>query len=148
MDVPGGAIETYDGEILIRSKGQAYTGEEFGIIPVLSLADGSTVFLRDIAEIVDGFQDVEYDIKFNSEPALLIRVYRTGEQNALDIADAVHGYIKKKTPVMPPGVSLTTMKDESVILRGRIELLTENAYLGLGRGLIVLAFFLKPKLHY
>ena len=146
MDVPGGAIETYDGEILIRSKGQAYTGEEFGIIPVLSLADGSTVFLRDIAEIVDGFQDVEYDIKFNSEPALLIRVYRTGEQNALDIADAVHGYIKKKSPVMPPGVSLTTMKDESVILRGRIELLTENAYLGLGLVLIVLALFLKPKL--
>ena len=146
MDVPGGAIETYDGEILIRSKGQAYTGEEFGIIPVLSLADGSTVFLRDIAEIVDGFQDVEYDIKFNSEPALLIRVYRTGEQNALDIADAVHGYIKQKNPVMPPGVSLTTMKDESVILRGRIELLTENAYLGLGLVLIVLALFLKPKL--
>ena len=146
MDVPGGAIETYDGEILIRSKGQAYTGEEFGIIPVLSLADGSTVFLRDIAEIVDGFQDVEYDIKFNSEPALLIRVYRTGEQNALDIADAVHEYIKKKNPVMPPGVSLTTMKDESVILRGRIELLTENAYLGLGLVLIVLALFLKPKL--
>lgn len=146
MDVPGGAIETYDGEILIRSKGQAYTGEEFGIIPVLSLADGSTVFLRDIAEIVDGFQDVEYDIKFNSEPALLIRVYRTGEQNALDIADAVHGYIKKKNPLMPPGVSLTTMKDESVILRGRIELLTENAYLGLGLVLIVLALFLKPKL--
>ena len=146
MDVPGGAIETYDGEILIRSKGQVYTGEEFGIIPVLSLADGSTVFLRDIAEIVDGFQDVEYDIKFNSEPALLIRVYRTGEQNALDIADAVHGYIKKKNPVMPPGVSLTTMKDESVILRGRIELLTENAYLGLGLVLIVLALFLKPKL--
>ena len=146
MDVPGGAIETYDGEILIRSKGQAYTGQEFGTIPVLSLADGSTVFLRDIAEIVDGFQDVEYDIKFNSEPALLIRVYRTGEQNALDIADAVHGYIKKKNPVMPPGVSLTTMKDESVILRGRIELLTENAYLGLGLVLIVLALFLKPKL--
>ena len=146
MDVPGGAIETYDGEILIRSKGQAYTGEEFGIIPVLSLADGSTVFLRDIAEIVDGFQDVEYDIKFNSEPALLIRIYRTGEQNALDIADAVHGYIKKKNAFMPPGVSLTTMKDESVILRGRIELLTENAYLGLGLVLIVLALFLKPKL--
>ena len=47
---------------------------------------------------------------------------------------------------MPPGVSLTTMKDESVILRGRIELLTENAYLGLGLVLIVLALFLKPKL--
>jgi len=146
MDVPGGAIETYDGEILIRSKGQAYTGDDFGLIPVLSLSDGSTLLLRDIANIIDGFQDVEYDIKFNSEPAKLIRVYRTGDQNALDIADAVHEYLKKKQPLMPPGISLTSWKDESVILRGRIELLLKNAYLGLGLVLLVLALFLKPKL--
>ena len=146
VDVPGGAIKTYDGEILIRSKGQAYSGDDFGLIPVLSMADGSTLLLRDIANIIDGFQDVEYDIKFNSEPAKLIRVYRTGEQNALDIADAVHEYLKIKQPLMPPGISLTSMKDESVILRGRIELLTENAYLGLTLVLIVLALFLKPKL--
>ena len=95
MDVPGGAIETYDGEILIRSKGQAYTGEDFGSIPVLSMPDGSTLLLRDISEIKDGFQDVEYDIKFNSEPAYLIRVYRTGDQNALDIAENVHNYLKR-----------------------------------------------------
>ena len=72
--------------------------------------------------------------------------YRTGEQNALDIAEEVHKYIEKKNPLMPPGISLTTMKDESVILKGRIELLTENAYLGLTLVLIVLALFLKPKL--
>ena len=146
MDVPGGAIETYDGEILIRSKGQAYTGEDFGSIPVLSMSDGSTLLLRDISKIKDGFQDVEYDIKFNSEPAYLIRVYRTGDQNALDIAENVHKYLKKKRPMMPPGVSLSSMKDESVILRGRIDLLVENAILGLTLVLIVLALFLKPKL--
>ena len=146
MDVPGGAIETYDGEILIRSKGQAYTGEDFGSIPVLSMPDGSTLLLRDISEIKDGFQDVEYDIKFNSEPAYLIRVYRTGDQNALDIAENVHNYLKKKRPTMPPGISLSSMKDESVILRGRIDLLVENAVLGLSLVLVVLALFLKPKL--
>ena len=146
MDVPGGAIETYDGEILIRSKGQAYTGEDFGSIPVLSMPDGSTLLLRDISEIKDGFQDVEYDIKFNSEPAYLIRVYRTGDQNALDIAENVHDYLKKKRPTMPPGISLSSMKDESVILRGRIDLLVENAALGLSLVLVVLALFLKPKL--
>ena len=146
MDVPGGAIETYDGEILIRSKGQAYSGEDFGSIPVLSMPDGSTLLLRDISEIKDGFQDVEYDIKFNSEPAYLIRVYRTGDQNALDIAENVHNYLKKKRPTMPPGISLSSMKDESVILRGRIDLLVENAALGLSLVLVVLALFLKPKL--
>ena len=38
------------------------------------------------------------------------------------------------------------MKDESVILRGRIDLLVENAALGLSLVLVVLALFLKPKL--
>ena len=146
MDVPGGAIKSANGEFLIRSKGQAYSGDEFGTIPVLSLPDGSKLLLRDIATIKDGFQDIEYDVRFNSEPARLIRIYRTGEQNALEIADTVHDYLKKKKPLMPPGISLTAMKDESVILRGRIELLTENAYLGLTLVLIVLALFLKPKL--
>ena len=110
MDVPGGAIETYNGEILIRSKGQAYTGVDFGMIPILSLADGSTILLRDMASINDGFQDVEYDIKFNSEPAKLIRVYRTGDQSALEIAATVHDYLKTKKYMMPPGISLTSMK--------------------------------------
>ena len=146
MDVPGGAIESNNGEILIRSKGQAYSGDDFGAIPVLSLPDGSTLLLHDIAQIKDGFEDVEYDVRFNSEPARLIRIYRTGEQNALEIADSVHDYLKNKKPLMPPGVSLTAMKDESVILRGRIELLTENAYLGLMLVVIILALFLKPKL--
>ena len=47
---------------------------------------------------------------------------------------------------MPPGISLSSMKDESVILRGRIDLLVENAALGLSLVLVVLALFLKPKL--
>ena len=130
----GGAIETYDGEILIRSKGQAYTGEEFGIIPVLSLADGSTVFLRDIAEILDGFQDVEYDIKFNSEPALLIRVYRTGDQNALDIADAVHKYIKKDGfVILEIGIGQLKQVDNIFLNQGFRRILKEKDLQGIDR---------------
>ena len=146
MDIPGGAIETLNGEILIRSKGQAYTGVDFGNIAILSRSDGSTLMLKNIATIVDGFEDVDYDIRFNNEAAALIRVYRTGNQNTLEISEAVHQYIDEISPNLPKGVSLTAWKDESVILRGRINLLVENAALGLFLVLIVLALFLKPNL--
>ena len=146
MDVPGGSVETKDGEILIRSKGQAYRGDEFGAIPIVSRLDGSTLLLRDIATVEDGFADVDYDINFNGEPAFLIRVFRTGEQNALDIAEVVHQYLDEKKPLMPEGITITSWKDESVILKGRINLLLKNAYLGLSLVILVLALFLKPKL--
>ena len=146
MDIPGGSVGTKDGEILIRSKGQAYRGNEFGAIPIISRLDGSTLLLRDIATIVDGFADVDYDINFNGEPAFLIRVFRIGEQNALDVAEAVHQYLARSKPLIPEGVSITSWKDESVILKGRINLLLKNAYLGLSLVIFVLALFLKPKL--
>ena len=146
MDIPGGSVETKDGEILIRSKGQAYRGDEFGAIPIVSRLDGSTLLLRDIATVEDGFADVDYDINFNGEPAFLIRVFRIGEQNALDIAESVHQYLDEKKPLMPEGITITSWKDESVILKGRINLLLKNAYLGLSLVILVLALFLKPKL--
>jgi HAE1 family hydrophobic/amphiphilic exporter-1 len=46
IDLPGGKIKTDQGEILIRAKGQLYTGREFENIPLITLNDGTVVRLR------------------------------------------------------------------------------------------------------
>jgi multidrug efflux pump subunit AcrB len=55
LDLPGGSIETAAGEILLRTKGQAYRGDEFAELVVLTRSDGTRVRLRDVARVVDGF---------------------------------------------------------------------------------------------
>jgi multidrug efflux pump subunit AcrB len=50
LDLPGGAIKTEDGEILLRTKGQVYWGEEFERLVLLSRPDGSRVYLSDVAQ--------------------------------------------------------------------------------------------------
>ncbi len=146
MDIPGGVIETNVGEILIRSKGQEYDQEGFSEIPVISHADGSNLLLGDIAKIKDGFAKVDLSQKFNGKSSILIRVYRVGDQNALDISRSVKEYIDNLAAELPQGVYATTWADEASILRDRIGLLTKNAYLGLMLVVLVLALFLKPKL--
>ena len=146
MDIPGGTIETSVGEILIRSKGQAYDKSSFSNIPIISRQDGSNLFLGDIANIKDGFAKVDLNQKFNGSPSILIRVFRIGDQNALDISSAVKEYAEKMSSALPPGVGITTWSDEAVILKGRIDLLTKNAYLGLTLVVLILAIFLKPRL--
>ena len=146
MDIPGGAIETNMGEILIRSKGQVYDQSGFANIPIISRQDGATLLLGDIADIKDGFAKVDLSQKFNGSPSILIRVFRVGDQNALDISNAVKKYVDQISSTLPKGVGIKTWNDEAIILQGRIDLLLKNAYLGLILVVTILAIFLKPKL--
>ena len=127
IDLPSGSIESSNGEILIRAKNQGYSIDDFSAIPVITDEVGSVVRLGDISSINDGFTSNEYEIQFNGNNAKLIRVFRVGDQNALDISKSVRDYIENKLPDLPPGVSLTPWNDEALLLQGRIDLLTENA---------------------
>jgi multidrug efflux pump subunit AcrB len=146
IDLPSGSIESDNGEILIRAKNQGYSVDDFNAIPVITDEVGSVVRLGDISNIHDDFVSNEYELQFNGNDAKLIRVFRVGDQNALDISKSVRDYIDIKTPDLPPGVHLTPWNDEALLLQGRIDLLTDNAKYGLFFVLLVLALFLKPKL--
>ena len=146
IDMPGGSINTSEGEILIRSIGQARDGTDYGNIPIKSLPNGSNLLLKNIANIKDHFSDIDLVQKFNGLSTILIRVYRTGNQSALKISDSVKNYVSKLNQTLPSGIEVNTWNDEARILQGRIDLLTKNAYLGLFLVVGVLALFLKPKL--
>ena len=146
MDMPGGGIDTDIGEILIRSKGQAYNEDEFAKIPIISRIDGSNLLLGDIATIKDGFADVEVYTKFNNKPAMYISVFRIGDQNSLIISAAIKEYVKNKSLELPVGVNATLWNNEAELLQARIDLLTKNALLGLALVIVVLALFLKTNL--
>ena len=89
IDTPAGSVKTAGGTILLRTKGQRYTGEEFEDIVVLTRPDGTELKLSDIAAVKDEFEDNELYARFNGERAAQVNVFRTGEQNALDIANTV-----------------------------------------------------------
>ena len=145
LDLPGGSIKTAGGEILLRSKGQAYRGDEFRDIVVLTRPDGSNITLDEIATINDGFEEGYLSATFNGEPAMIITVYRVGDEDTITSAQAVKDYIKRLEPSLPEGLNLTVWIDESVALNRRIEALTKNAYAGLALVLLILTLFLRFK---
>lgn len=61
IDLPGGSIRAEDGDILLRTKGQAYTGDDFAKIVVKTRKDGSRIMLPEVANIRDDFEErLEY----------------------------------------------------------------------------------------
>ena len=143
-DVSAGNIKTEGGDILIRSKGQAYRKDEFSQIEIKANADGSILTLADIAVIKDDFEETPVRTRFNGKKAAFIDIYRIGQQSAIDVATKVKDYIESRQQNLPLGYELSYWDDDSQIVKARITTLVTNALQGGILVFILLTLFLRP----
>ncbi|WP_213610908.1 efflux RND transporter permease subunit [Pseudoalteromonas sp.] len=143
-DISAGNLKTEGGDVLIRSKGQAYRKDEFANIVIKNQADGTIIRLRDIASINDDFEETPVRTRFNGKQAAFIDVYRIGPQSAIEVADAVKSYIKTQQANLPQGFYLSYWDDDSEVVKSRIATLTSNALQGGILVLGLLTLFLRP----
>lgn len=146
VDMPGGTIKTRGGDILLRTQGQAYTGDEYGSLVLRTNADGTRLTLADIAEVKDGFVEQQGFAKFDGEPTSSIMVQSTGDQNDLAIAAEVREYVEKKNKVLPHGAKLTVWADVSYYLSARLDMMISNMLIGALLVFMVLTLFLRIKI--
>jgi multidrug efflux pump subunit AcrB len=146
LDLPGGSIKTDAGEVLLRTQGQAYWGHEFDDLAILTRPDGTRLYLRDVANVIDGFEDTDQMQRFDGKPAAIIRVSRIGDQDVIEITEAVRGYLRDNEGSLPEGVELTIWFDGSKQLRERLDTLLTSARQGFLMVLFLLALFLRPRL--
>ena len=146
IELPAGSVDSPAGEVLLRTDERRDLGEEFADIVLIGNPDGTTVRVRDVATVIDGFQDTDSGATFNGLPAARVRVYRAGDQTPIELSDAVYEYLANSEGSLPPGVSAEIWFDRSESYRDRINLLLKNAYLGLILVLLILGLFLDVRL--
>jgi multidrug efflux pump subunit AcrB len=143
LDLPGGSIKAEGGDILLRTKGQAYTGEEYSKLVLKTNTDGTRLLLGDVANIVDGFIESDEFARFDGEPTSSIRIKSTGDQNDLEIAAAVKEYVSKKKNSLPDGANISIWGDSSYYLNARLDMMISNMIVGAILVFLVLAMFLR-----
>lgn len=146
LDIPGGALKTEGGEILLRTKGQAYRGREFEDIVVLTRTDGTIVTLGEVARVIDGFEDSDLRARFDGEPAVSLKVSRVGKEDIMLLAERVKSYLDMARREIPEGIELTIWQDESQDLVDRMNVLGKNARSGMLLVLLILTLFLRFRL--
>lgn len=146
LERPGGSVKTTQGEILVRVNDRRDLGSEFARLPIITTAAGSVVRLQDLGTITDGFADSDLSARYNNLPAVLLNVYRVGDQTPISVSKAVHRHMERLNTMLPPGVSLSKRNDSSDVFRQRMELLTKNGLMGLALVFILLALFLEIRL--
>ena len=146
VEVPAGGVKTQSGEILLRTAERRDRGTEYGDIVLLSQPDGSQVRVRDIAEVKDAFREIDREATFNGKPAVMIHVFRVGEETPLTVAAAAKEYVATLEQSLPPGLYVATWADLSEMYEQRMDLLIKNARIGLILVLLTLGIFLEARL--
>lgn len=146
IELPGGKIRTSGGEILLRLKDRSDWAKEFARIPIITTASGSIVYLEDIAQVHENFEDSNMYATFNGKKSLGLDVVRIGAQTPIGVADATRAAMAEIEADFPPTIGWEISRDRSVLYQQRLDLLLKNAFLGLILVLILLGTFLEFRL--
>jgi len=148
LNLAGGIIRTRGEEIRVRTIGRKYTGEALSSIVVLARPEGDIITLDRVATINDGFTEDPINALINGEPSVLLTVYKTKEEDALAISEAVQQFISQKQMQIPAGANINILYDNTKMLRSRINMLSKNLLMGLMIVFFLLWCFLNARLSF
>jgi len=145
LNASGGSIVTDTGDLTFTVRNLADTEKDFGNIIVRQTEGGGIVRVRDVATVVDGFEDSEILATLNGEPAVLLQVMTTETMDIVTASKSIREWIEERTVTIPEGVTLTLWTDEAESFKSRMSTITGAATQGLILVLIVLILTLRPK---
>ncbi|HRZ16992.1 MAG TPA: efflux RND transporter permease subunit, partial [Candidatus Hydrogenedentes bacterium] len=85
VNTPAGAMELGEGRFSVRVPGEFTTADEINNL-VVKAGQGGVVYMRDIAEIRDGYKDIESISRLNGRRAVTLSVSKRAGENLIDVA--------------------------------------------------------------
>ncbi|MDA8746513.1 efflux RND transporter permease subunit, partial [Rubripirellula amarantea] len=143
-ELPAGSIRSQSQEVLLRGNNRRTNGPELAELPLVTEPGGGVLTVGDLGTVRDEFADSTAINFINGKPALAMSVQRSTSEDLFAMIDAVKEYIDNVS--LPPGYELVTWGDESIEVRGRLDLLIRNGIQGLVIVFVLLMLFLDPKL--
>ncbi|MBT4866441.1 MAG: efflux RND transporter permease subunit [Planctomycetaceae bacterium] len=96
LNISGGNLKGDRTTVAVRTVGEEDRGVDLEDIVVGGRREGHNIYLRDVAEVHDGFVDTDLESYFNGKPALNLVVYKTASQDAIQISSLVKAYVLGK----------------------------------------------------
>ena len=141
VELPGGTLRTDAQEVLLRGKSKSSLGEEIKQLPLVTQPNGVVLTIDDLGLVKDEFDDSPAISRVDGRPAQIVVIERVTEEDLIAIVDEVKQFAKEYS--MPPGYSLRTFQDQSIDVKERIHMLSNDGLQGLLLVFLVLASFLE-----
>ncbi|MFY8299678.1 efflux RND transporter permease subunit [Pseudoalteromonas sp. SS15] len=141
INVSAGRV--YDGqqEFLVRTLNQFTYIEEIGDV-IIKQDAGQTVYLRDIATVVDGVKERQDITRVNGNEAIEMALYKEGDANTVAVAKRVQAKIKQLQDELPENAELKILTNQAEFIEKAIDEVKQTAIIGGLLAIVVLYLFL------
>jgi len=116
QDLPAGALRSREAERIVQIDGRVKRPEDLGGI-IVARRNGQPVRLAQVAEVVDGPEEIETLALYNGRRMLALEVQKSQGENTVEVVDGLLQAAAALRPLLPPGTSLDVVRDGSRPIR-------------------------------
>jgi CzcA family heavy metal efflux pump len=117
--LPSGSAKFGSLEYQVETSGAPRTIEELNSLPIRTV-NGSTIYMRDVAHIRDGFAPQTNIVRMDGQRGALMSMLKVGSASTLAIVDGVRKMVAQASQSLPPELKVSALFDQSVFVRAAI----------------------------
>src|SRR5438067_8606375 len=138
--LPAGTAKFLDTEYQIKVNSSPQVLEDLNNLPIKTV-NGATVYIKDVAQVRDGFSVQSNIVRTNGTRGVLMTVSRTGKTSTLDIVNSVKTALPKILANLPQDLKVTALADQSIFVRASIQGVLREALIAAAlTGIMILLF--------
>ena len=138
----GGRLRDKGAEFLLRTENEFKSVDEIAHT-IVREEDGRKVILADLGRVERGYMEREIITRFNGDEVVEVAIYKEGDANTVEVADAVKRRLGVLKQQLPEGVETNILYDQSRFIKQSIAEVRSNALLGAILAILVLYVFLR-----
>jgi hydrophobe/amphiphile efflux-1 (HAE1) family protein len=141
LDLPGGKITAGSRDVVLRTKGEFRTVDEIGDV-ILRSAGGSTVRLKDVADVVDGYEDRTSTTRLNGQDAVSFSVRKQSGANTAEVSRRVHETLARVGPSFAE-LTIQPVHDDARFIASNVEDVRLNIIFGGLMAVLIIFVFMR-----
>ena len=147
QDIFAGRLQTASGQWLIRAEGRSIAADSLSDLTLPMPGGEGVVRFDDVARLRLGSSIPEEMVSFAGRPAVMLSVTKRAGSNTLALMEELNAYIAERNPVLArQGVELVLADDQTIATREAIEIMRNNALVGLLLVFLVCWLFLATRI--
>ncbi len=117
--LPAGTTKIGSLEYQVEMNGNPQTIAELNDLPVKTM-NGSTIYMRDVAHIRDGFAPQTNIVHMDGVRGALMSMLKVGSASTITIVEGVKRMVQQASQSLPPELNITALFDQSLFVRASI----------------------------
>ena len=138
--LPSGTAKIGPFEYDVRVNASPRTVPELNDLPV-RVVGNSTIYLRDVANIRDGFAPQTNIVREGGHRGVLLTVLKAGNASTIDVVKGIRDLLPRVAQTLPPEMKILPLADQSIFVRGAVNgVIREAVIAACLTGLMILLF--------